>query len=252
MIVVAPLALDPAAPLARAHPLAKIAAAGVLMLALFVTLDPVTVLLVLAALALALPFSGLPGGPFARRVAPLAAASLGIGLFNTVFAPAHDVVAGVAAGLRLFGIAFAGVLAVATIDPTDLADALVEHLHAPPRFVLGAVAAWRLAPIFGQQWWILGLARRARGVDTERSLSDRLLTFPGRTFSLLVTAIRRGTELALAMDARGFGRSGCRTLARPRAFGVGDVALLAAALAVAIGSTALSVALGSWRPLIAF
>jgi energy-coupling factor transport system permease protein len=184
-----------------------------------------------------------------RRLSPLALAAAGIALFNTILAPAPDVTTGVAAALRLFGIALSGVLVIATIDPTDLADALVEHLHAPPRFVLGALAAWRLAPIFGQQWWVIGLARRARGLETERDLLARVRTFPSRTFSLLVGALRRGTELALAMDARGFGRRPCRTLARPRPVRVADWLVLIAAVALAMGATAASISAGEWRPL---
>jgi energy-coupling factor transport system permease protein len=249
MMVLEPLSPDPRAALARAHPLPKIAAALVLMLALFLTVDVVTSGVVLAGLIAAIPLSGLPLRPLLRRLSPLALAAAGIALFNTILAPAPDVTTGVAAALRLFGIALSGVLVIATIDPTDLADALVEHLHAPPRFVLGALAAWRLAPIFGQQWWVIGLARRARGLETERDLLARVRTFPSRTFSLLVGALRRGTELALAMDARGFGRRPCRTLARPRPVRVADWLVLIAAVALAMGATAASISAGEWRPL---
>ncbi len=253
MRLLAPLEPRPSAPLARAHPLAKLAGAAVLMLALFVTVDVVTAAIVLAGLALAFPLTGLPPGPFARRLAPLGGAAVAIAVLNTLFAAdARGVAGGVAAALRLVGISVAGMMTLATIDPTDLADALVQHLHAPPRFVVGALAAWRLAPLFGQEWQILGLARRARGIEAERGLLDRLRSFPGRTFGLLVGAIRRATRLALAMDARGFGRRSCRTLARPRAIRIEDVAVLGAAVAVAVGATAISVAMGSWRPLLTF
>ena len=250
MIALEPLSPDPGAVLARAHPLPKIAAALILMLALFVTVDVVTSAVILAGLIAAIPLTGLPLGPLARRLAPLAVAAVGIAFFNTVLAPAPDTGAGIAAALRLTAISLAGVLVLATIDPTDLADALVQHLHAPPRFVLGALAAWRLAPIFGQQWWVIGLARRARGVETERGLLTRLRTFPGRTFGLLVGALRRGTELALAMDARGFGRRSCRTLARPRPIRAADGLVMLAAIALALGATFVSIATGEWRPLL--
>lgn len=249
MIVLAPLDPDPRAPLARAHPLPKIAAALVLMLALFLTVDAVTSVVVLAGLLAVIPFTGLPSGPLLRRATPLALAAVGIAFFNTILAPEPDLARGLAAALRVFGIALSGVLVVATIDPTDLADALVEHLHAPPRFVLGALAAWRLAPIFGQQWWVIGLARRARGLETERDLITRMRAFPGRTFSLLVGAVRRGTELALAMDARGFGRRPCRTLARPRPIRAADWIVLFGAFDLAIGATAVSIWVGAWSPL---
>jgi energy-coupling factor transport system permease protein len=250
VIALEPLSPDPRAVLARAHPLPKIAAALVLMLTLFLTVDLVTAGIVLLGLGAAIPLTGLPPGPLLRRVAPIAAAAVGIAVFNTILAPVPDPRAGAAAALRLVAIALSGVLVVATIDPTDLADALVEHLHAPPRFVLGALAAWRLAPIFGQQWWVIGLARRARGVETERGLLTRIRTFPSRTFGLLVGALRRGTELALAMDARGFGRRSCRTLARPRPIRPADQLVLVAAIALAIGATAVSIGTGEWRPLL--
>jgi energy-coupling factor transport system permease protein len=250
VIALEPLSPDPRAALARAHPLPKIAAALVLMLALFLTVDVVTSGVVLIGLVAAVPLTGLPQRPLLRRVAPLALAAVGIALFNTIFAPAPDLLTGIAAALRVLAIALSGVLVVATIDPTDLADALVEHLHAPPRFVLGALAAWRLAPIFGQQWWVIGLARRARGMETERDLVTRVRTFPPRTFGLLVGAVRRGTELALAMDARGFGRRPCRTLARPRPIRARDWLVIAAAVALAAAGIALSIAIGEWRPLL--
>lgn len=251
MRLVAPLEADPAAPIGGAHPLAKIGAAAALMLALFVTVDGVTAALVLAALLAALPAIGLPLTPFMRRVAPLIATAIGVAVVNVLFASdARGAANGIAVALRLVGIALAGIIAVATTDPTDLADALVQHLRAPPRFVLGALAAWRLAPVFGQEWRTLALARRARGIEAERSLVDRIRSFPALTFALLVGAIRRATQLALAMDARGFGRRRCRTLARPRSFEARDRAVLGGGIAVAAGATAVSVLLGTWRPLL--
>jgi energy-coupling factor transport system permease protein len=251
MRLIAPLEPRPSAPLARAHPLPKLAAAAVLMLVLFVTVDLVTAAIVIAALAAAFPLTGLPAGPFARRLAPLGAAAVGIAAFNTLFAAEpRGAVAGVAAALRLVGISVAGVMTVATIDPTDLADALVQHARAPRRFVLGALAAWRLAPLFGQEWQVLALARRTRGIEADRGLAQRLAAFPGMTFALLVGAIRRATGLALAMDARGFGRRPCRTPARPRRIVLGDWAVLAGSVAVGVVATAMSIALGTWRPLL--
>jgi energy-coupling factor transport system permease protein len=253
MRLLAPLEPDPDAPLARAHPLPKLGAAAALMLALFLTVDVVTAGIVVLGLAVAFPLTGLPRHAFARRIAPLAGAAVAIAVVNTLFAAdARGIGAGIAAALRLVGIALAGLMAVATIDPTDLADALVQHTRASPRFVLGALAAWRLAPMFGQEWQTLALARRARGIEADRRVLDRLRSFPALTFGLLVSAIRRATRLALAMDARGFGRRDCRTVARPRAILPRDRAVLAAGIAVALCATLISMAIGTWRPLLAF
>ncbi len=250
MRLLTPLIADPRAPLSRRHPLARIAAGFIVMLGLFVTIDLVTSVVVLAALAAAIALSGLHPRTLAIRAVPLFLSAFGIGLFNTLFGTAGPA-GGLAIALRLVGISVAGVLAIATVDPTELADALVEHLHAPPRFVVGALAAFRLFPLFSREWDTLGLARRARGIEADRTIAQRLAAFPDRALGLLIAAIRRATRLALAMDARGFGSRECRTLARPRAFARGDVALVASAAAVVAVATAASVAFGTWRPLLA-
>ena len=250
MRLLTPLVADPRAPLSRTHPLARIAGGFIVMLGLFITVDAVTSAIVIAALGAAIVASGLPPRTLALRAVPLIISAAGIGFFNAV-AGTSGVAGGVAIAVRLVGISMAGVLAIATVDPTDLADALVQHLHAPPRFVVGALAAFRLFPLFSREWDTIGLARRARGIEADRSFG-RVVAFPGRALGLLIAAIRRATRLALAMDARGFAAMRCRTLARPRAFTAGDVAFVLAAFAVVAIATATSISLGSWRPLIAF
>ena len=253
---------NPAAALARRHPLAKLGAAALLMLALFLAVDVVTPLILLAVLIAAVPFSGLRPLTLLRRAWPLLAAGLAIAILNTVFA-AHQagaairldpvvlgvntVLAGAAVGIRIVGIALAGVLALATIEPTDLADALVQHLHAPPRFALGALAAVRMLPGLADEWRLIGHARRARGVEAGWNPVAALRLAAGRLFALLVAAIRRGTRLALAMDARGFGERPCRTVARPRAVVRADWLLLGGALLAGVAATAVSIGLGSYR-----
>jgi len=240
-----PLTPDPHAPLARVHPLAKIAAALVLMFTLFLTLDPLTPALVLVAEVAAVPLIGIAPRALLRRAFPVFIAAIGIGFFNTLLS--GNVAGGIAIGIRLVGIALAGIVAVASIDPTELADALTEHLHAPARFTIGALAAFRLMPLFADEWDTIALARRARGLDDARGPISRVTGFFAMTQSLLVATIRRGTRLALAMDGRGFADLGCRTLARPRPIVAQDWALIAASFAVAALATAASVALGSWR-----
>ena len=245
MRLLEPLTPDPRAPLARVHPLAKIAAALVLMFTLFLTLDPLTPAMVLVAEIAAVPLIGIAPRALLRRAFPVFVAAIGIGFFNALLS--GNVGGGIAIGIRLVGIALAGIVAVASIDPTELADALTEHLHAPARFTIGALAAFRLMPLFADEWDTIALARRARGLDDARGPISRVTGFFAMTQSLLVATIRRGTRLALAMDGRGFADVGCRTLARPRPIVAQDWALIGASFAVAVLATAASVALGSWR-----
>jgi energy-coupling factor transport system permease protein len=253
---------DPRASLARRNPLAKLGAAALVMLALFLAIDLVTPLIVVAVLIAAVPMSGLRPLVLLRRAWPLLVAGLAIAILNTVFAPHQTgtpirigpltlglttILEGAAVGLRIVGIALAGVLALATIEPTDLADALVQHLHAPPRFALGALAAVRMMPVLADEWRLIGLARRARGIEAGFNPLVIVRLAASRLFALLVAAIRRGTRLALAMDARGFGERPCRTVARPQVINRADWLLLGAALLAGVGATVVSVALGSYR-----
>jgi len=236
-----PLRPDPRASLARANPVAKLAAATILMAILFVASGPVTPAIVLAGLVACLPLTGLGVSTLLGRTWPLLVAALMVGVLNVLLAPASgggpDLVNGLGLGLRLLGIALSGVLAVATTDPTDLADSLQQQARLSPRLAVGALAAVRMLPILAVEWQLLGMARRARGVSGGWSpLAAARLAF-GKLLALLVGSVRRATRLAMAMDARGFATDGCRTIARPQRMRLADAGLMVAA--AALGGAAL-------------
>jgi energy-coupling factor transport system permease protein len=159
-------------------------------------------------------------------------------------------VTSLALALRILAVALPGLIVFATTDPTDLADALIQNVRASPRFAIGALAALRLVPLLGQEWRLLTLARRARGVDAGRNPLARLRLFASTGFALLVGAIRHGTRLAVAMDARGFDSGAPRTVARRQRFGGADAGLVVGAAALAATALAVSVAVGAFRPLL--
>jgi energy-coupling factor transport system permease protein len=223
------------------------------MAAAFLSRDPVTPAILLAGEVIGLALSGMRLRDLARLVAPLLLVAVVIGLTNGILVGTPDASleeragVGLALGLRILAIALAGVLALATTDPADLAAGLIGHLRFPPRLAVGALASLRLAPLLGVEWQTLGLARRARGVDAGRNpLVGGRLWLTG-VLSLLVSTIRRASRLALAMDARGFDSGTPRTLARPPRMRRADWLLLLAASALATGAVAVSVALGTWR-----
>jgi energy-coupling factor transport system permease protein len=236
-----PLRPDPRAPLARANPVAKLVAATIVMAVLFVASGPATPAIVLAGIVACLPLTGLAVSTLLGRTWPILVAALTVGVLNVVLAPASgggpDLLNGLGLGLRLLGIALSGVLALATTDPTDLADSLQQQARLSPRLAVGALAAVRMLPIMAVQWQLLGLARRARGVSAGWSpLTAARLAF-GKLLALLVGSVRRATRLATAMDARGFATEGCRTIARPQRMRLADIGLMVAA--AALGAAAL-------------
>ncbi|MCA2216860.1 energy-coupling factor transporter transmembrane protein EcfT [Wangella sp. NEAU-J3] len=254
------------APLARRNPVAKLGAALLFSLPLVATLDPLTPALGLAVELALLPLFGVRYRTLARRAWPLALAAAGIGVTMVLFAADRtgallldlgpfDITTGVvvtALGLilRVFAVALPGIIVFATTDPTDLADALVQNAKAPARFAIGALAAFRLVPLLGQEWQMLTLARRARGIDAGRNPVARLRLFGSTAFALLVGALRRGGRLAVAMDARGFDSGAPRTYARTQIFGGADWALLVGAGVLSAAALTTSVLAGLFRPII--
>jgi energy-coupling factor transport system permease protein len=241
-----PLRPDPRAPLARANPVAKLGAAAILMAGLFASSGPLPPALVLAALLASVPLTGLAPRDLLARTWPLLLAALSVGLLNVLLAPGTgdgpDLVRGLSLGLRLLGIALSGVLAIASTDPTDLADSLQQQAHLSPRLAIGVLAAVRMLPILAVEWQILGKARRARGVSGAGSpVAAARLGF-GMLLALLVGSVRRATRLAAAMEARGFGAATCRTIARPQQMRPADWWLLAGALVLGMLVTAIGLA----------
>ncbi|MDQ1292139.1 MAG: energy-coupling factor transport system permease protein [Actinomycetota bacterium] len=253
--------IDPAAPLARANPAAKLAVSLVLSVALLLTVDVVTAGTALVLEIAALPWCGLSPGALARRAwvlpagavpAAWAAAFLGTdsGATLLVLGPLTltegSAQAGAAVALRILAVGLPGVVLLSTTDPTALADSLAQNLHLPHRFVLAGLAGLSMFGILAEEGQTLRLARRARGLGGGGPLS-RLRSLFGVVFALLVVSLRRATVLATAMEARGFGASPHRTWARPSPFTRSDTAFCLGGLALALLATAAGTATGSWH-----
>jgi energy-coupling factor transport system permease protein len=241
-----PLRPDPGAPLARANPVAKLGAAAILMAGLFLSSGPLPPALVLVVLIPSVAITGLAPRDLLARTWPLLLVAMSVGLLNVLLAPGGrggpDLVRGLSLGLRLLGIALSGVLAIASTDPTDLADSLQQQAHLSPRLAIGVLAAVRMLPILAVEWQVLGMARRARGVSAGRSPIEAARLGFGMLLPLLVGSVRRATRLASAMEARGFGAANCRTIARPQRMRHADWWLLAGALLLAVLAVAIGLA----------
>jgi len=248
-----PLTLGPArpVPLSAINPVAQLSAIAVLTAVLLVSGDLVTPAVVLAAELALFPAAGLTTpGEVLRRTWPLLLSAAGVAWVNVAFGTLDGAaawVSGATWGLRVLALALPGILLVASTDPVRLADALTIHWRVPGRFAYGALAALRLVPLLATEWETIRLARRARGVDAVNPVAQARLV--GSTaFALLVGAIRRGTRLATAMDARGFDSGVPRTNARGSRLHARDAWFVAGAVAVCAAAVALSVVTGAWEP----
>ncbi len=250
----APLALGPArpVPLSAVNPVALLGAIAIVTVVLLVSGDLVTPSVVLAAEVALLPAAGLTGpGEVLRRTWPLLMSAAGVAWVNVAFGALHGGAAwlsGATWGVRVLALALPGVLLVASTDPVRLADALTIHWRLSTRFAYGALAALRLVPLLATEWETIRLARRARGMDAGWNPVARVRLFGSTAFALLVGAIRRGTRLATAMDARGFDSGIARTNARGSVLRRRDAVVVVAAAAVCAAAVTLSVLAGAWDP----
>lgn len=247
-------------PIASRSALAKLVAALVISLPLILSVDALSAL---TALVLSIPVlvgSGLRPREFWLRTAvlwiaaPLSAVTIalygqasGAVLFEwfVVHVTEGSVSLAIATGLRVLAIGLPAVALFATVDPTDLADGLAQRLRLPARFVIGALAGMRMLGLLAEDWRSLALARRARGVADQ----GRIRRGVGIAFALFVLAVRRGSSLATAMEARGFGAHDLppRTWARTAPWTGADSALvLLSALIPAVAIT-VAVAGGTWH-----
>lgn len=235
--------------LARANPVAKLAAALVLGFGAALSDDAVTPAVLVLLVLLILAAGGVTAVDILRRGWPLLVSAAGLGATTLLFGDSPTpLLTALTVTFRVVAVALPGVVVLLTVDPTDLADSLVQNAHVPARFAYAALAALRLLPLMGAEWQTIKAARRARGIDAGRNPLRHVELFAGTVFTLLVGAVRRGTRLALAMDARGFDATGPRTLARPQVVRQSDVALVVGAFVLLATAATVSIAFGTFQP----
>ena len=249
------LALGPApdVPLSRINPVTQLAALAVVTVVLLTSLDVVTPAVVVAAELCLLPAAGLaaPRALLARTWLLLLGAA-GVAWVNVAFGgEGGSWSSALGLAVRVLALALPGILLVSSTDPVRLADALTLHWRVSPRFAYGALAALRLAPLLVAEFEAARLARRTRGVEAGRNPVAAVRLFAGVAFTLLVGALRRGSRLATAMDARGFDSGVVRTNARGSELQARDAWFVAGAVVVCAGAVLLSVLAGTWDPVFA-
>ena len=240
------------------NPLAKLAALLPVTAVVVCSLDLVSAGVSLGLSVLALCAAGL-AAQFVRPLtlavwigAPLAA--LTIALYgrtggDVLFAWGPIVVSdgslelAAATFLRVLALALPSVVVFSSIDPSRLADALGQNLKFSARFVLGALAALRQVELIREDWRLVGFARRARGLGEANSLRG----WPAASFGLFALSLRRGADIAVAMQARGLARSATRTWLRRAHWGSSENLVVLVGLLIAAASLAAALATGSWN-----
>ncbi|MEV8249612.1 energy-coupling factor transporter transmembrane component T [Microbacterium sp. NPDC076768] len=240
------------------NPVTKLVLALLLSVPLFASIDITSALAAIALQLLCLPLTGLRLTTVLKRLLPIVIFAPIAGVSMLLYAePAgriywtfgfatiseDSITLAIAVSLRVIALGLPTILLFGGTDPTELADALAQVAKLPSRFVLGILAGTRMLGLFLDDWRTMGLARRARGVG-DRGVLRRFFSM---AFVLLVFAVRRGSKLAIAMEARGFGSDIPRTWARPSRLHPRDAVALIGGMAIMTLALAAAVAAGTFR-----
>lgn len=241
----------------RLNPVTRLGLAVVMSIAILVTLDWLSGLIMLTGqLTIYLACRVGPGQMLSRMrpvivVAPIGAVSMALygkpggriwWHWLLISVSDNSLKLSVAVFIRILALGLGAVILLGGSDATRMADGLAQIVRLPSRFVLGTLAGMRTIGLFINDWRMLSLARRARGLGD----SGRIHRFVTMAFALLVFAIRRGTKLATAMEARGFGTSRIRTWARPSRLAIPDLVGLLVTLALCALELGVAVWLGTF------
>ncbi len=146
---------------------------------------------------------------------------------------------------RILAISGAVTLFYLTTRPSDLVIDL-ERRGVSPRVGFVANASVQTVPAMVERAGQITAAQRARGLDTEGSVWRRVRGIVPIVGPVILGSIAEIEERAMALEARGFGRPGRRTLlwapADSRAQAVARWALLAALVALIVAR------LAGWLP----
>lgn len=242
----------------RVNPVTKLVLALLLSVPLFASIDITSALVAIALQLLCLPLTGLRLGTLLKRLMPVAVFAPVAGLSMLLYAEpagtiywtfgyatisADSISLAIAVSLRVIALGLPTIMLFGRTDPTELADALAQVARLPSRFVLGVLAGTRMLGLFLDDWRTMTLARRARGVGDRGAIRR----FFSMAFVLLVFAVRRGTKLAMGMEARGFGSGIARTWARPSRLHGSDAIALLGGIVIMTAALAAAVGLGTFR-----
>ena len=112
---------------------------------------------------------------------------------------------------RLLCFALLSIVFVRTTEPQRLLLSLVHQLHMSDKVAYGVMVGYRMLPVFQADYGTIRAAQRLRGVREGSAILHPFARLRRYALPLLTGAIRRGSRIAIAMDARAFGALPKRT-----------------------------------------
>ena len=132
---------------------------------------------------------------------------------------AHNVTSGLQLATRILAYGSLGMLFAFTTNSMDLIMSLMQQFHLPAKFAYGILAAYHFFPTIRSEYETVGAALKVRGIKASPFSTKRL-------FPMLVHALERSENLAMAMESRGFESGKPRAVAFRVPLRVGDFVFL--------------------------
>lgn len=128
--------------------------------------------------------------------------------------------------MRILGLAYLSLFFVLTTDPTDLVLSIMLQLKLAYVPCYAALAAYRFLPAFRDELAKIRLARAIRGQELDDTFWQRLRAPFLLAIPLLAAAVRRGEQVAVAMESRAMGVYRQRTFLKTTAITGKDAVFL--------------------------
>jgi energy-coupling factor transport system permease protein len=144
--------------------------------------------------------------------------------------------------LRIDITIIAGMIFLSTTRNEEITTGLVK-LGVPYRFAFAVSTALRLVPTIVATGSTIGQAQRSRGLDLDSgSVLERVRKRVPLLIPVFVSTIRSTNVFSMALESKGFGASTGRTFFLQISFGLRDVLVLVAFVALLAGAIGLRTA----------
>lgn len=238
----------------RMNPVAKLAAAILVVFACFLTES-----FILLGIVLVLDFVMAARTGMMKQTIGLAKAVAGFSLLLAVLAllttPQGDVLVQLPWGyigtgsiiaalriiLRLVACAVPLFLVFYVTKLTDIGNSLVKILHVPYKYAFTFTSTVHFIPVFMNDMSGIMEAQTARGVEFDGGLVKRLRLMVPLCVPLLVSSVRKTNSAAIAAEVRGFNLRQRTSGYKDYPFAGLDFAVMGAALILLIAGIALTV-----------
>lgn len=108
-------------------------------------------------------------------------------------------------GIRIAAITLFSMAFVVTTDPVLFVISLIQNLKVPDVVGYATLTAYRFVPTLKDEAEKIRLAQQVRGLETGTGILRSVFSARRMLIPLLITAIRKGERVAIAMESRAFG-----------------------------------------------